>query len=77
LGADDFVRKPFSERLLAERVKAVLRRWGGKEGTVWKKTEATKVLERLWLPDAHLRRLRPSFRMARQLIPNEESARPK
>jgi DNA-binding response OmpR family regulator len=34
MGADDFVRKPFSQRLLAERVKAVLRRWGGKEGTV-------------------------------------------
>jgi two-component system response regulator ChvI len=25
MGADDFVRKPFSQRLLAERVKAVLR----------------------------------------------------
>jgi DNA-binding response OmpR family regulator len=29
LGADDFVRKPFSQRLLAERVKAVVRRKGG------------------------------------------------
>jgi two-component system, OmpR family, response regulator ChvI len=46
MGADDFVRKPFSQRLLAERVKAVLRRRGGKEGTVRKETEATKVLER-------------------------------
>jgi len=26
MGADDFIRKPFSQRLLAERVKAVLRR---------------------------------------------------
>jgi CheY-like chemotaxis protein len=33
MGADDFVRKPFSQRLLAERVKAVLRRWGSKDGT--------------------------------------------
>jgi two-component system, OmpR family, response regulator ChvI len=46
MGADDFVRKPFSQRLLAERVKAVLRRWGGKEGAVRKETEEAKVLER-------------------------------
>ena len=57
MGADDFVRKPFSQRLLAERVKAVLRRWGGKEGTVRKETEATKVLERGHLridPERHM-----------------------
>jgi two-component system response regulator ChvI len=36
MGADDFIRKPFSQRLLAERVKAVLRRTG-KDGTVRKK----------------------------------------
>jgi DNA-binding response OmpR family regulator len=77
LGADDFVRKPFSQRLLAERVEAVVRRWGGKEGSVRKETEAARVLERLWLPDAHLRRLRPSFRMVRRLIPNGEFAHPK
>ena len=55
--ADDFVRKPFSQRLLAERVKAVLRRWGGKEGTVQKETEAAKVLERGQLrvdPERHV-----------------------
>jgi two-component system, OmpR family, response regulator ChvI len=46
MGADDFVRKPFSQRLLVERVKAVLRRRGGEEGTVRKETEAAKVLER-------------------------------
>ncbi|MFL5326402.1 MAG: winged helix-turn-helix domain-containing protein, partial [Microvirga sp.] len=28
MGADDFIRKPFSQRLLVERVKAVLRRVG-------------------------------------------------
>ena len=31
MGADDFIRKPFSQRLLVERVKAVLRR-GDAEG---------------------------------------------
>lgn len=42
MGADDFIRKPFSQRLLVERVKAVLRRaqaqdagsTGGEEGVV-------------------------------------------
>src|SRR5271169_1411052 len=32
-GADDYVRKPFSQRLLLERVRAVLRRAEGKGGT--------------------------------------------
>ena len=31
MGADDFIRKPFSQRLLVERVKAVLRRASPKE----------------------------------------------
>ena len=31
-GADDYIRKPFSQRLLLERVKAVLRRGGRQEG---------------------------------------------
>jgi two-component system response regulator ChvI len=31
MGADDFIRKPFSQRLLVERVKAVLRRAGAKD----------------------------------------------
>src|SRR5271169_4667418 len=46
MGADDFIRKPFSHRLLAERVKAVLRRSGSKSGSVPKETDAAKVLER-------------------------------
>ena len=57
MGADDFVRKPFSQRLLAERVKAVLRRWGGKQDTVRKETEVAKVLERGQLridPERHM-----------------------
>jgi DNA-binding response OmpR family regulator len=36
MGADDFIRKPFSQRLLAERVKVVLRRsqgWHRPEGS--------------------------------------------
>jgi len=32
LGADDYIHKPFSQRLLIERVKAVLRRAGGGPG---------------------------------------------
>ncbi|MGL5736095.1 MAG: response regulator transcription factor [Beijerinckiaceae bacterium] len=31
MGADDFIRKPFSQRLLVERVKAILRRAGNKD----------------------------------------------
>ena len=31
-GADDYIRKPFSQRLLLERVKAVLRRAEGRQG---------------------------------------------
>jgi two-component system response regulator ChvI len=57
MGADDFVRKPFSQRLLAERVKAVLRRRGDKQGTARKETEAGKVLERGQLridPERHM-----------------------
>ena len=46
MGADDFIRKPFSQRLLVERVKAVLRRSGGKDGIVTKEIDTAKVLER-------------------------------
>jgi two-component system response regulator ChvI len=35
-----------AQRLLVERVKAVLRRCGGKDGTASKETDAAKVLER-------------------------------
>ena len=45
MGADDFIRKPFSQRLLVERVKAVLRRATPKDGQPSKETDA-KVLER-------------------------------
>ncbi len=46
MGADDFIRKPFSQRLLVERVKAILRRSAPKDGSAPKETDATKVLER-------------------------------
>jgi two-component system response regulator ChvI len=53
MGADDFITKPFSQRLLVERVKAVLRRGASREaanaapGTVAKPgTTQSKSLER-------------------------------
>ncbi len=45
MGADDFIRKPFSQRLLVERVKAVLRRGAPKDGAPTKESDA-KALER-------------------------------
>jgi two-component system, OmpR family, response regulator ChvI len=39
MGADDFIRKPFSQRLLVERVKAVLRRSASKDSAVPKDTD--------------------------------------
>ncbi len=55
MGADDFIRKPFSQRLLVERVKAVLRRASSREGTETP-GEASKIIERGRLvmdPDRH------------------------
>ena len=46
MGADDFIRKPFSQRLLVERVKVVLRRATSKDGGPLKETASAKVLER-------------------------------
>ncbi len=45
MGADDFIHKPFSQRLLVERVKAVLRRSGAKDLAPTKEGTA-KILER-------------------------------
>jgi two-component system, OmpR family, response regulator ChvI len=45
MGADDFIRKPFSQRLLAERVKVLLRRSMPKDAATNKEPEA-KVIER-------------------------------
>lgn len=47
MGADDFIRKPFSQRLLIERVRAVLRRYSAREtGVKAVETNGTKILER-------------------------------
>jgi two-component system response regulator ChvI len=45
MGADDFIRKPFSQRLLVERVKAVLRRAQPKDAANAKASDA-KLLDR-------------------------------
>jgi two-component system response regulator ChvI len=45
MGADDFIRKPFSHRLLAERVKVLLRRATPKDSAPAKEPH-TKILER-------------------------------
>ncbi len=45
MGADDFIRKPFSQRLLVERVKSVLRRAIPKDGNAPKEIDI-KTLER-------------------------------
>src|SRR3990172_8891989 len=55
MGADDFIRKPFSQRLLVERVKAVLRRASSRDGTQ-PAGEANRAIERGKLvmdPDRH------------------------
>ena len=57
MGAEDFIRKPFSHRLLAERVRAVLRRFGSGAPSVSKDTDKAKVVERgdlLIDPEKHL-----------------------
>jgi two-component system response regulator ChvI len=56
MGADDFIRKPFSQRLLVERVKTLLRRSTSKDGANSKEAGA-KVLERGQLrmdPERHI-----------------------
>jgi two-component system response regulator ChvI len=45
MGADDFIRKPFSQRVLVERIKVVLRRASPKNGTLPKEA-ANSLLER-------------------------------
>ena len=55
MGADDYIAKPFSQRLLVERVKAILRRSHPKDGTIPGEVSA-KTLERgklLMDPERH------------------------
>ncbi|MGI6244311.1 MAG: response regulator [Pseudochelatococcus sp.] len=46
MGADDFIRKPFSQRLLVERVRAVLRRAAPRDQSAPREVDAARVLER-------------------------------
>ena len=43
MGADDFIRKPFSQRLLVERVKAILRRASPRDAAQTKEAEAKQI----------------------------------
>jgi two-component system response regulator ChvI len=45
MGADDFIKKPFSQRLLVERVKAILRRASPREASAAPEDPA-KIIER-------------------------------
>lgn len=46
MGADDYVKKPFSQRLLVERIRALLRRQDALDGVVMPDTEENKVMVR-------------------------------
>ena len=46
MGADDYVKKPFSQSLLVERIRALLRRQDAQAGEIVADSEETKVVER-------------------------------
>ena len=46
MGADDYVKKPFSQRLLIERIRALLRRQDAQADEIGTDSEDTKVMER-------------------------------
>ncbi len=46
MGADDYVKKPFSQRLLVERVRSLFRRQEALDGAEIEETEDTKVMVR-------------------------------
>ncbi len=46
MGADDYVKKPFSQRLLVERIRALLRRQDAIEGEPIAESDDTKVMVR-------------------------------
>ena len=46
MGADDNVKKPFSQRLLLERIRSLLRRKDANEGIVVADSEETKIMVR-------------------------------
>jgi len=46
MGADDYVKKPFSQRLLVERIRALLRRQEAISGEALEPTEENKIMTR-------------------------------
>ena len=46
MGADDYVKKPFSQRLLIERVRSLLRQQEALDGVEIEETDETKVMIR-------------------------------
>ena len=46
MGADDYIAKPFSQRLVVERVRAILRRGQPKDAAAGGKPEVARMLER-------------------------------
>jgi len=53
MGADDYITKPFSQRLLGERIKAVLRRARLTDDQIYVDDRTI---------DSHIKRLRKKFR---------------
>ncbi len=46
LGADDYITKPFSQRLLIERIKSVLRRYAPKQSTDYTQSTSDHIIQR-------------------------------
>ena len=77
MGADDFISKPFSQRLLVERVKAMLRRSQPKDPTAAPKETDGKALERGLLDGSgapHLHLEGPAGHPDRHRIPDPAGA---
>ena len=46
MGADDYVKKPFSQRLLVERIRSILRRQEARDSDATENPEESKLMER-------------------------------
>ncbi len=67
MGADDFITKPFSQRLLVERVRAVLRRASSREAAA---VAGTGMLHQRRAPlNSHVRSSAASWSWTRNAIP--------
>jgi two-component system response regulator ChvI len=68
MGADDFIRKPFSQRLLVERVKAVLQALAQRPGVVKSRNALMDAAydDQVYVDDrtidSHIKRLRKKFK---------------